>query len=294
MLLLATLVGCSRTDLVYSNADWLLQRWAADLLNPEPEQRDAWREVMKQAMQLHRRDLLPDVVRILRTAEVAAAGGLDRRELSCWTGLVEEAYLAHANWTVAPAAEVLGGVSSAQIEYLAEELRDRNRAYRDDYMDEDPVERQEARVARYVERIERWIGDLSAGQRRLVEEAVSAMPDVAEGWLDYREEQQQSLLRLLRAGADRVALESFLTAWWVDLDGRPAALVKDSETLSRATLDLVLRLDATLSTEQRTTFLEQLADLREDLARLSGQEGKPLPVQGAKLACIGAPQPVGH
>jgi hypothetical protein len=161
-------------------------------------------------------------------------------------------------------------------------------------MDEDLVERQQARVARYVERIERWIGDLSAGQRRLVEEAVSAMPDVAEGWLDYREEQQQSLLRLLRAGADRVALESFLTAWWVDLDGRPAALVKDSETLSRATLDLVLRLDATLSTEQRTTFLEQLADLREDLARLSGQEGKPLPVQGAKLACIGAPQPVGH
>ena len=292
VLLLLILAGCSRTDLLYSNADWLLQRWAAGLLDPQPAQRDAWERVIEQAMQAHRRELLPGVVGILRSAELAATDGLDRRELGCWMDLVEQAYRDHANWAVAPAAAVLDGVSAAQIEHLAEELHERNLAYRDDYLDEDPVQRRQARVQRYAERIERWTGRLSSAQLGLVEEAVSAMPDLAEGWLAYREERQQELLRLLRTGADRAVLQAFLAGWWVDLDGRPAALVEAAEALRLASLDLVLRLDATLSAAQRSTFVDKVADLREDFERLSGEPGGLPPLQAASLACIEVPRPV--
>lgn len=289
VLLLVIFAGCSRTDLVYSNADWLLQRWAAGLLDPESAQREDWDQLMAQAMQVHQRELLPEVVRILRTAEVAAADGLDRRELSCWIGLFEGAYRAHANWAVAPAAEVLGDVSPAQVEHLAAELRERNQDYRDDYLDEDPEKRRQARFKRYAKRIERWTGDLSTAQLRLVEGAVSAMPDLAEPWLAYREERQQRLMELLRAGVDRAALKAYLGAWWVELDGRPAALVEDAEALQLASLELILRLDATLSAEQRARFIDKVADVREDFERLVGKQGESLPGPVAESSCVTGP-----
>jgi hypothetical protein len=288
VLLLVTLVGCSRTDLVYSNADWLLQRWAAGLLDPESGQRDAWELVMEQAMQSHRRDLLPDVIQILRTAEVAAGDGLDPQELSCWSRQLEQAYRDHANWAVGPAAAVLGDVSPSQIDHLAAELRERNQEYREDYLDEDPERRHQARVERYTERIERWTGDLSTDQLRLVEQAVSAMPDLAEGWLAYREERQLRLLELLRAGVDRAALEDYLGAWWIDLEGRPAALAEEAEVLRLLSLDLVLRLDASLSVGQRATFVDKVAGVRNDFERLMGEQGQQVTAQAAADPCVAA------
>lgn len=286
LLLMMMLGGCSRTDMVYSNADWLLQRWAAGLLDPDSGQRDSWESVMDLAMQVHRRDLLPDVIWTLRTAEVAAVDGLDRQELSCWVDLFEQVYRDHARWAVGPAVTVLSDVTPVQVEHLAGELRERNQEYRDNYLDADLEQRQLARVERFVERIERWTGDLSTEQLRLVEQSVSAMPDLTGAWLAYREGRQQHLLELLRADVDREVLQDYLSAWWIELAGRPAELVEGMEGLRRNNMDLILRLDANLSAAQRATFIEQVAGLRNDLKRILDEQGRQVTMQVAMGPCV--------
>ena len=65
MLLILLTSGCSRTDLLYDNADWLAYRWADNLMDASGAQQDAWRGMFRQAMAEHRRELLPQLVRLL-------------------------------------------------------------------------------------------------------------------------------------------------------------------------------------------------------------------------------------
>jgi hypothetical protein len=284
LLALLVLTGCSRTELAYRHADWLLQRWAGDLLDADARQRDAWQALLQQAMDGHRRDLLPTVVALLEDAEEAAGNGLNATELSCWADALDRAYRRHAAWAVPAAVGILADISPDQVEHLAAELAQRNRDYRRRYLADDPVERREARIERYIERIEDWTGDLSTMQLRLVGQAVGAMPDLAEDWLAYREGRQQALLELLRGGADRETLGRFLADWWIDLGGRPAAMQTRTAELRQATIGLILALDGTVSERQRAAFVGRLSALHEDLAGIAGEDGT-LPVRAAPLLC---------
>ena len=263
--LLALLVGCSRTELLYDNADWLAGRWAGDLLNASGEQRTAWNDRFRQAMEEHRRERLPEIVALLRSLEVLAAAGPTADELHCWLEAAERIYRRQASWAVPPAAAVLLDSSAQQLNHLASELEQRNREYREDYLQEDATARERARIERYTERIEGWTGDLSTGQLRLVEAAVRDMPDLAADWLDYRIQQQQRLLSLLRRGVDAAVLQDFLADWWVDLAERPRGLVHKADQTRAAWLDLILALGQTLEPGQRAAVRERLAELRADL-----------------------------
>lgn len=267
-LLLALLfAGCSRTELLYNNADWLAERWASDLMDASGAQEEAWRGLFRLAMDEHRRALLPELVGLLVALEVTAADPT-AEELDCWAEAAERVYRRHARWAVPTAVAVLRDLSPAQVDHLAAELARRNEEYREDYLDEDPKRRERERVERYVERIERWTGRLSTGQLRLVERATRAMPDLTADWLDYRRQQQARLLLLLRSGAGDTALHDFLDGWWVEFADRPPVLEQETVQLRSGWLDLILALHATLDREQRAALTERLADLRGDLERV--------------------------
>jgi len=262
---LALLFGCSRTELLYDNADWLAGRWAGELMDASGEQREAWDARFRQAMDEHRRERLPEVVALLHRLEAIAAAGPTADELGCWFEVAERVYRHQASWAVPPAAAVLLDSSPQQLDHLSAELAERNREYREDYLQEDPVERGRARIDRYTGRIEGWTGELSTGQLRLVESAVHDMPDLAGDWLDYRVRQQERLLALLRRRVDAVVLQGFLADWWVELAERPPGLVYKTAQTRAGWLDLIVALWETLEPGQRAAVRERLADLRADL-----------------------------
>lgn len=262
---LALLVGCSRTELVYDNADWLAGRWAGELMDASGEQREAWDARFRQAMDEHRRERLPEIVALLRRLEVLATAGPTADALGCWLEAAEAVYRRQASWAVPPAAAVLLDSSPQQLNHLSVELVQRNREYHEDYLHEDPVARERARIDRYTGRIERWTGELSTGQLRLVESAVHVMPDLAGDWLDYRVRQQERLLVLLRRGVDGAVLQGFLADWWVELAERPSGLVDKTAQMRARWLDLIVALWEALEPGQRAAVRERLAELRADL-----------------------------
>lgn len=286
VLLLVLLAGCSRTELVYDNADWLAGRWAGDLMDASGVQQDAWREIFRQAMAEHRRELLPELVVLLRAIEAGSERHLHAAEVTCWTEAAERAFREHARWAVPPATAVLLDVSPSQIDFLAAELDRRNQEYRDNYLHDDPQARESERVDRYIERIEPWTGDLSTDQLRLIEQTVAAIPDLSGEWLDYRRQQQRRLLALLRDGADSAQLRRFLAAWWVDFADRSPELVHKSQQVRSGVVALIVALDETLTAEQRATFVQRVADLREDLEQISDVAAPQLAARQTITPCL--------
>jgi hypothetical protein len=288
MLLVLLTPGCSRTDLLYDNADWLVYRWADRLMDASGAQEDAWRGMFRQAMLEHRRELLPQVVALLHRVEVGVRRGLTAAELSCWTEAADRVYREHARWAVLPATAVLSDLSPAQAGHLAEELQRRNRDYAEDYLDEDLQRRERRRIDRYIERVEGWTGDLTTEQLRLVEELAGRLPDSAPDWLDYRVDRQRRLLELLGGSADRGALQQFLDAWWVGLSGRPMALIDKTERIRAGVIDLLLALDGALTQGQRDRVLERLGELRDDLAGAADTPQEVLFEGQADAICVAA------
>ena len=288
MLLILLTSGCSRTDLLYDNADWLAYRWADNLMDASGAQHDAWRGMFRQAMAEHRRELLPQLVRLLHRVEAGVNRGLTAAELSCWTEAADRVYREHARWAVLPATAVLADLSPSQAGHLTEELQQRNRDYAEDYLDEDLQRRERRRIDRYIERVERWTGDLTTEQLRLVEGLAGRLPDSAAEWLDYREHKQRRLLELLGDGADRVALQQFLDAWWVELSGRPTVLIDKTERLRAGVIDLLLGLDAAITQEQRDRVLERLGELRDDLADAADMPQEVLLEGQGDAVCVAA------
>jgi hypothetical protein len=290
--LLVLLAGCSRTELLYGNADWLAERWVNELIDASAEQQESWRGVFRLAMVEHQRRLLPEVVVLLRRLEADAATGLEADGLRCWVEAADAVYRRHASWAVPAAVAVLRDLTLQQVDHLAAELGRRNEEYRETYLPEDPVARERNRVERYIERIEHWTGALSTGQLRLVQMAVGRMPDLAGHWLDYRRQQQERLLGLLRDRPGEAALQRFLADWWIDFADRPPELVGQAERVREAWLVLIVTLDETLDAAQRATVLDNLTDLREDLEAVP-QEGGALQLAWRDIAdCPDATEPV--
>lgn len=260
------LVACSRAAIVYENADWLTYRWAVGLVDATDAQRDRWRVRFDGLLAAHREQLLPQITELLQEIGQNAERGLDPRSLNCLLDRSDELYKAHARLVVPLAVDILSELSIPQQAHLAERLAERNAEYVEDYLPEDPEERLEARIERYLERIERWTGRLERAQRDRVAAAIAKMPDTAVPWLDYRRQQQQRLLALLGERATKRQLTEFLTAWWVDFADRPADLVTATDELRRLSVALTLDVDADLTVSQRDHLVEEVSDLRAGLS----------------------------
>lgn len=266
--LIAVLVsaGCSRTQLAYRNADWLAYRWVDGLFDADAAQQARWSDLLERLADRHRRELLPRVVDLLDRAAREAGRGLTRDGLDCLWQSTDDLINDHARLALEAAVDVLDDVSPMQLAHLQRRLAERNAAYSDDYLEPDPAARALARFERYAERIERWTGDLDTAQVRLLEAAVSAMPDIAEAWLGYRERQQAQLLHLLHAGVGRDAIRTFLSAWWVDRAGRGPQLVERGERFRDGWFGLLAALDRSLNAHQRTRLVDRIGAMRDDLA----------------------------
>jgi len=266
---LVVLVGCSRITLLYENGSWMTTRWAAGLLDADSAQKEAWQKHFDEIFARHQQQLLPEVISLLAAAEEQVRNGVDDRQLACLFTSADHTYRRHAALFVPAAVTVLRSATPHQIAHLREELADRNRDYRDEMIFDDPDRQLKARVERYQERIEDWTGDLSPAQQRMIRREVSALPDIAAVWLDYREERQAQLIALLQQQAGDDLLERHLTAWWIDFAQRPPELVLANQALRAGMRQLLASIDNTLSKEQRTAVINRLRDWRIGLESVS-------------------------
>jgi hypothetical protein len=261
--------GCSRTALLYDNADWMAVRWVSSLLDPDSRQEERWQAMFGELVEQHREQLLPEVVTLVHAFERQAETDIRPEFLECWLQAADDSYRRHVAMLVPAAVDVLRDMGPAQVDHLQAELEERNRDYSERMRFGDPVEQREARIDRYVERIERWTESLDDSQVDWLALQLDRLPDVSSAWLDYRRQQQAGLLALLRAEAGAPDLQDYLEAWWLHFDNRAPGLERDTDLLRQGMVNLIAQLDGRLTTRQRQKLVAGFRDLRAGLQSAS-------------------------
>ncbi len=268
--LIGILLGaCSGPQLAYRNADWLLTRYADGYLDLESAQRERWQPILQAALERHRGNELPLISAFLGRVAHAVEAGLSPSGLVCLRAELGPLLQRNARLLAEASAPLLASLDARQTDYLETRLDEANAEYRENYLAPEPVQRREDRVGRVIERIERWTGRLDADQERLVKARVATWPDLAAPWYTYRFERQRGLLQLLRADADAVAIERFLSDWWVDMQPPSSDLELARDRVLSAIIRLLVDLDGTLTGKQRERAVQRLQELAEDLQRLT-------------------------
>ncbi|HYN78468.1 MAG TPA: DUF6279 family lipoprotein [Lamprocystis sp. (in: g-proteobacteria)] len=267
-LLVAVLPGCSQIQIAYGTSEFLIKRYADDYLKLDSVQMARWEPALKTALDAHRALELPLLAGFFDALLKASEAGFDQTNTRCLTASFRTLYLRHARLAVGLAAPLLAGLTPAQVELLDQRF---TADYEEDRMapgTRDLARERRKRARRYVKSIEDWTGTLNDPQRALVAEVTARMPDTTEAVLAYRTEQRRALITLLRAGADEVKIERFLTDWLVDYRGLPPSLSQAGDEISDRIGELLIQLGAGLDPAQRRRFNERLTVVRDDLMKL--------------------------
>lgn len=277
--------ACSRTQLAYRNADWLLEYYAGQTIDISAAQREQWQPVLTAILQQHRDSELAYLVAYLDMASQMVRNDQDAVGATC---LVDGALILsqrHARLAVDLAVPLLVDLDQSQVEHLSEYTAKRQDRLVTRYLDPNPELREKARRMRFNERIEKWIGRTTSDQQLMVDEALKRIPDISHFWLAYREQQINVMLDMLEADVDAEALRRYLNSWWVAWEGRSADYIRSWLVAKQEFVIFMDRLDASLTSEQREKLDKRLTALREDLTEFLSPESIPVSLSTVASSC---------
>jgi len=277
--------ACSRTQLAYSNADWLLEYYAGQTIDISAVQREQWRPLLLATLQQHRDNELAYLVAYLEMASQIISEDHDAVGAACLVDGALQVSRRHARLAVDLSVPLLVDLDRSQVEHLSDYMAKRQDRLVARYLDPDPELREKARRMRFNERIEKWIGRMSPEQQYLVDEALDRIPDIAPFWLAYREQQTTGLLGMLENDADTEALRQYLNSWWVEWDGRSDGYIRSWRIVKPEFVIFLERLGVSLTPKQRKKLGKQLATLRDNLAEFLSPGSLPVSLSTLASGC---------
>jgi hypothetical protein len=277
--------ACSRTQLAYSNADWLLEYYAGQTIDISAVQREQWRPLLLATLQQHRDNELAYLVAYLEMASQIISEDHDAVGAACLVDGALQVSRRHARLAVDLSVPLLVDLDRSQVEHLSDYMAKRQDRLVARYLDPDPELREKARRMRFNERIEKWIGRMSPEQQYLVDEALDRIPDIAPFWLAYREQQTTGLLGMLETDADTEALRQYLNSWWVEWDGRSDGYIRSWRIVKPEFVIFLERLGVSLTPKQRKKLGKQLATLRDNLAEFLSPGSLPVSLSTLASGC---------
>ncbi|UCE30047.1 MAG: hypothetical protein JSW68_07990 [Burkholderiales bacterium] len=232
-------------------------------------------------MAWHRRHELPQLARMLRSAESEARHRPSGAEIGRWREALMARWEAMAARLAPAAAEFARGLRPEQLERLRARFEESNRKLRERYLADDPVERLAARSRRIEERAEYFFGTLSERQQAEILRRAPQQPTREEVWFDERIARQQRLLAVLeRIVRERPAqatatrwLKPVLVDWWRSPDPRRQA---DLDRAARAADLLTAALIRSAEPAQRERLGATLSGWADDFEKLAAGGGGPV------------------
>lgn len=197
-LLAGLLAGCSAIRFGYNQAPDLLFWWLDGYADFDDAQSLRVRDGLAQWFAWHRRTQLPDYAGLLVRAQGELPADTTPQRVCRWWDELRQRGERAAEQALPYAAEVMPTLKPAQIQHIERRYARINEEFRDDFLDKDPVRRQERSVKRAVERAEFLYGSLDAAQRTLVARLVADSPFDADAWYAERLQRQQEALQMLR------------------------------------------------------------------------------------------------
>lgn len=256
------LAGCSALQLGYRNADTFLRWQANSYFDFEGAQSEELDRRIAAFLAWHRARALPQYAALLDGAAGRAGRPLTRDDL-VWgydavRGQLREALRAGA----VEAAPLLDRLGAEQVAHLERRFAEENRKFARENLAGTPEEQRRRRLKRNIERLEDWVGTLSEAQVERVRQYTERAP-ASEAMRDRdRRRRQAEFVAMLRARQAAKRLPGWASDWET---GRDPAYAEATRARTLLYFDLLLDLDATLSTAQREQLVRRLRGYGEDV-----------------------------
>lgn len=273
-LILLAGAGCSMVRIGYGQLDTLAGWTAQDYFDLDPAQRESFNERFSRLHAWHRREQLPEYARFFSEARVRAERGLGDADLLWLIDGIKSRYAAIAARAAPDAAELLTGLTPAQVEHLRRELDQANRKFlREHRSNESEESRRAAQDRRTLAQLRDWVGPLSDVQQQQLALALRALPLTDRLRHEDRLRRQKEFLALLETRhGDRAQFTARLRDWLVHWErGRPPALARafdDSWKQRAAFYAAAARL---MTAEQRNHLARRLQNYSDDFIALAGE-----------------------
>jgi hypothetical protein len=259
------LAGCSMTRLAYENADTLLKWQANKYFDFEGEAEVELERRIGAFLAWHRANALPEYAKFAEEASRRMLRGIKREDLE-WG---YDSFRAHVRGSLGAAAtemaQLLDGLSPAQIAHLEQRLAEENRKFAKEQLQGTVEERSQRRFKRNLKRLEDWYGSLSDEQAERVRR-YARTPLSGELHDKDRKRRQAEFVAMLRAREAKKRLAAWAQDWEA---GRDPAFARASRANREAYYELLLDLDRTLSAEQRRHAAQRMSDYAATFASLS-------------------------
>ena len=264
----ALLAACSATRVAYDHADTLLH-WQAtryvELRGPASDELDRRIDAF---LAWHREKALPQYEKIAREASRRLERGLSPADMvwgyDTFVGQGRESLRAAAEQL----APLLDRLNAEQLAHLEQQFAEDNRKFARENLRGSEKDRRKRRAKRNVERLEDWVGTLSAAQLERVRQYSERAPLYDELRERDHKRLQAQLLGMLRA---REAGKRLADAATYPDRGREPAYVAAVEAHRKEYLSLVLDIERMLSPEQRARAVSRLRGFADDFAALAGE-----------------------
>ncbi len=273
-LLLSLAAGCSMVRLGYGQLDTLASWRAQDYFDLDPAQRDNFNQRFVRLQAWHRSEQLPDYARFLAETRKRAERGLQADDYLWLIDGIKARYGVIAARVAPDVAELLAGLTPAQIDHLRKELDKGNRKFlRDNRSNESLENRRQAQNRRTLNQLRDWVGTLSAEQEQRIAVLLREVPLTDRLRHEDRLRRQKEFLALLDTrDGDRRAFAARVRDWLVNWEqGRPPALARAFEESWRKRAEFHAAVDALLTPAQRAHLLRRLQNYSEDFIALAGE-----------------------
>lgn len=252
----------------YHHLDWMIPWYVDDYLSLDSTQRSALEIRLARQLNWHCRTQLPEYATFLRSA---------RQEFENPDQTVTREQFAHHLETfkrfwkdlmarIGPdVADILITASDEQVDELFRNIEKDNLEDQRTYVDLPENQIFQNRTDRMVERVERWIGDLTDTQQAAVQQWSRNIGATTDQWLANRRRQQQAFRQLIAARTVDPAFKEKFTALLVSPEVvRTKAYQARLDRNTGFILDLLTDIEKTLTDAQRSHLLAYLESLAED------------------------------
>ena len=261
-----TQLAYSNIGLAYNNAAPMLTWMVADYVDMSDDQKEFVRERFSRAFAWHRARELPEYHRFFEkvlvqaedhiTVEEAAA---DHRELRLY-------YQRSVERLLPDMADFLLQLDSLQAKQMEKRFGKGNRKMAGDATDGSVDERLDKRVDQFVTHLEQFVGSLSDAQRDMVRGYLAGLPENVDERLADRRYRQSRILLMVQTKPPRDEVVAELRRLFIDTQTwRSAEYQQKLRERDRALFDLISRISASLTPEQRAAFQRRIRGFMRDI-----------------------------
>jgi hypothetical protein len=194
----AALSGCGAVKIAYDHGETFAMFWLGRYVDLDATQDDLARERVRQFLYWHRKNELPDYVKLAESLQSEALTGISAADQLKIEGALRERGYRALNRGLPDFADLALSLRPEQLDRTREKFRDNDRQYKEDFIDGSAEKRNRERAEKWQERIEYWYGDLTEEQRNILKGLSDAQPIDATLMLAERQSRETEFVELLK------------------------------------------------------------------------------------------------